>query len=135
MSGTSAAPANYLAGRCFVPTVSGKHEYAVNNPPRPNVTLTAGTTYWILAAFEKSTSSRHRPRQPSVFSAAPHIVWGDALPMPLSWHGAPHFMRQAANSTSSVFPRSARRNLPAQPVHHRQTSCAQTCGPRRILEH
>ena len=82
MSGTSASPVNYLGGSLYQTVVMGKHEYAVNNPPAASITLTAGTTYWILVTFEKDTLVAHGPDSQSVFFRSATYVWGDQLPMP-----------------------------------------------------
>jgi hypothetical protein len=96
VAGAGAAPANYIAGALLVPIVAGKHEYAVNNPPAANITLTPGT-YWMLASFEKSTMVAHGPdAQMQFFRAATQTPWDKAMPMPYP-SNAPSYYDTPAN--------------------------------------
>jgi hypothetical protein len=97
LAGAMGAPVNYLAGALFVTTAVGRQEYAVNNPPGGSITLTAGTTYWMLAVFEKDTLVAHGPASDSqLFRYATHSPWDKAMPMPYP-AGAPYYYGTPAN--------------------------------------
>ena len=87
MAGSNSAPANFLAGALDYSLQVGRNEFAINSPP-PTIPVMLGPgTYWLMAAFQASTSVAHgsgtqlaKFRGLTPWNAAVPSPFGTALP-------------------------------------------------------